>query len=68
MINLMKNKNRVIWLSALMAVIVLLSGCNSTQMTAKSLEAKLLGLSVNIRTFDEESQVIDQISGKSVMV
>lgn len=53
---------------ALVVSMFLLSGCNSVHMTAKELESKLSGLSVTIRTFDEESQVIDQIHGRSVMV
>lgn len=53
---------------ALVVSMFLLSGCNSVHMTVKELESKLSGLSVTIRTFDEESQVIDQIHGRSVMV
>ena len=37
-------------------------------MTAKQLESAFAGISVNIRTFDEESQVIDNVNGESVMV
>lgn len=43
-------------------------GCASVTMTAKELEASLKGVSVTIRTFDEQSQVIDRIKGKSVMI
>lgn len=45
-----------------------LSGCASIQMTYKDLESKLYGLPVTIRTFDEESNVIDKIRGTSVAV
>ena len=46
----------------------LLSGCSAAHMTAKQLESAFAGISVNIRTFDEESQVIDNVNGESVMV
>ncbi|WP_097006731.1 DUF5052 family protein [Lacrimispora amygdalina] len=47
---------------------VMLTGCSSFNMAAADLEAKLKGLDVIIRTFDEESQVIDKVKGKSVMI
>lgn len=62
-----KNINKAL-VMALVVSMFLLNGCNSVHMTAKELESKLSGLSVTIRTFDEESQVIDQIHGMSVMV
>jgi len=47
---------------------VLLTGCSSFNMSVKDLQSKLNGLDVVIRTFDEESKVIDKVNGKSVMI
>jgi hypothetical protein len=47
---------------------VMLTGCSSFNMSVKDLQSKLNGLDVVIRTFDEESQVIDKVKGKSVMI
>lgn len=51
-------------------VIAVVSGLSlqSTSMSVKDLESKLSGLEMDIRSFDEESNVIDHITGKSVMV
>lgn len=37
-------------------------------MTATDLKSNLSGISVTIRTFDEESNIIDRINGKSVNI
>lgn len=59
---------RIVLLILVFTTILSLSGCTSMQMTYKELESKLYGLSVTIRTFDEESNVIDKIRGTSVSV
>ena len=66
----MKNKltKSTAFITILTLLIITLSGCTSMQMTYKELESKLYGLSVTIRTFDEESNVIDKIKGTSVSV
>lgn len=66
----MKNSMKKVWLviCVMCAAAVLLSGCGSVHMTVKDVESKLYGLHVSIRTFDEESQVIDKLNGKSVMI
>lgn len=45
-----------------------LSGCAKVHMTATDLKRNLSGISVTIRTFDEESNIIDRINGKSVNI
>lgn len=45
-----------------------LSGCAKVHMTATDLKRDLSGISVTIRTFDEESNIIDRINGKSVNI
>lgn len=52
----------------LAASMCLLNGCSSVSMGVAELKAKLQGLNVTIRTFDEESQVIDRVKGTSVMI
>ncbi|WP_455649803.1 DUF5052 family protein [Enterocloster citroniae] len=64
----MKQKKFVMVAVIMLIVSMFMNGCTSVQMTAAELEAKLKGLDVTIRTFDEESQVIDRINGTSVMI
>ncbi|WP_373261905.1 DUF5052 family protein [Hungatella hathewayi] len=64
----MKQKKFVMVAMLMLIVSMFMNGCSSVQMTAKELEAKLQGLDVTIRTFDEESQVIDCVNGKSVVI
>lgn len=45
-----------------------LSGCAKVHMTVTDLKRNLSGISVTIRTFDEESNIIDRINGKSVNI
>lgn len=54
---------------SLIAIVTLSSaGCAKVHMSETELTQKLVGLSVNIRTFDEESNVIDKVTGKSVSI
>lgn len=60
-------KHKRIFSAALVALLVIgLSGCNSAKMTVASLRSKLGGLDMTIRTYDSDSQVIDEVHGKSV--
>lgn len=65
-----ENSSKRVFKVFILSLVVLLisSGCNSFSMSIKELKEQLKGVSVTIRTFDEESQVIDKIKGKSVMV
>jgi hypothetical protein len=63
-----KKKGLVLIMGLVILVGSILTGCSELHMSAKNLESQLYGLSVEIRTFDEESRVIDKVKGKSVMV
>lgn len=65
---MLKRRNLVGVVCAVVMATGILSGCSSVHMDVKQLESAFSGLSVTIRTFDEESQVIDKIKGESVMV
>lgn len=65
---MLKKRKMFVLIGAITLMAGLLSGCNAAHMTAKQLESAFAGISVNIRTFDEESQVIDNVNGESVMV
>lgn len=60
-------KHKRIFSAALVTLLMLsLSGCNSAKMTVASLRSKLGGLDMTIRTYDSDSQVIDEVHGKSI--
>lgn len=65
---MLKKRKMFVLIGAITLMTGLLSGCSAAHMTAKQLESAFAGISVNIRTFDEESQVIDNVNGESVMV
>ena len=65
---MLKKRTMFVLIGAITLMAGLLSGCSAAHMTAKQLESAFAGISVNIRTFDEESQVIDNVNGESVMV
>lgn len=65
---MLKKRKMFVLIGAITLMAGLLSGCSAAHMTAKQLESAFAGISVNIRTFDEESQVIDNVNGESVMV
>ena len=65
---MLKKRKMFVLIGAITLMAGLLSGCSAAHMTAKQLESAFAGMSVNIRTFDEESQVIDNVNGESVMV
>ena len=46
----------------------LLVGCQDLNMLFKSFEEDFKGLEMTIQTYDEESQMIDKITGKSIMI
>lgn len=48
--------------------VLLLVGCQSVTDYFKTTQEQYLGLSGTVRTFDENSQVIDKLSGKSVSI
>lgn len=48
--------------------VLLLAACQDVGMTSKAIEEKVDGLSMTVKTYDENSQVIDTVSGKSLMI
>lgn len=46
----------------------LLGGCQSIQNWWKNTKAEWIGLEMTVRTYDENSQLIDQMSGKSLSI
>lgn len=60
-------KNLKIGLLAALSVLILV-GCQSVTDYFKTTQEQYLGLSGTVRTFDENSQVIDKLTGKSVSI
>lgn len=58
------------WKVALLlcATLVLLAGCQSIQNWWKNTKEEWIGLDMTVRTFDENSQLIDQMSGTSLSI
>lgn len=48
--------------------IVVLSGCQNIRLMFKDFQQEFTGLKMTIRTYDDDSQIIDQIEGKSVSI
>lgn len=65
----MANKNRKRSVLIVLALsVVLLSGCQDIANMFKGFEESFKGLEMTIQTYDEESNVIDKITGKSVSI
>lgn len=48
--------------------LLFLSGCQSIQNWFSGFKAEWIGLKMTVRTYDENSQLIDQMSGKSLSI
>jgi hypothetical protein len=48
--------------------VIFLSGCQDIKMWFKDFEESFKGLEMVIQTYDEQSQLIDQITGKSILI
>lgn len=65
----MANKNRKRSVLIVLALsVVLLTGCQDIANMFKGFEENFKGLEMTIQTYDEESNVIDKITGKSVSI
>ena len=65
----MANKNRKRSVLIVLALtVVLLTGCQDIANMFKGFEESFKGLEMTIQTYDEESNVIDKITGKSVSI
>ncbi|CQR26070.1 PilT family ATPase [Streptococcus varani] len=63
----MKRKKFKLLILVTMAVF-LMTGCQSIQNWWKNTKEEWIGLDMTVRTFDESSQLIDQMSGKSLSI
>lgn len=61
-------QNKLKLLTVLAASVLLLSGCQSIQNWWKNTKEEWIGLEMTVRTFDEISQLIDQMEGKSLSI
>ena len=48
--------------------VLLMTACQDVGMTSKDIHEIVDGLSMTVKTYDENSQVIDTVSGKSLMI
>lgn len=55
-------------LSLCLLSLLFLSGCQNIQNWFSSFKAEWIGLKMTVRTYDENSQLIDQMSGKSLSI
>ena len=62
----MKKKHLLITLLSI--GLLTLSGCQSVENWFKNAKEEWLGLEMTVRTYDENSQLIDQMSGKSLSI
>lgn len=63
-----KANKRGLGVLLVVALAVGLSGCQNARMWFKDFEQSFKGLNMTIRTYDDESQIIDEITGKSVAI
>ena len=64
----MKKKNKYLLVGLVFISLLGLAGCQKADIWFKNFKQSFTGLSMQVRTFDEDSQVIDQLSGKSVSI
>lgn len=61
-------KRRFLLLAFSLVGLISLAGCQDMSMWFKGFEESFKGLEMVIQTYDEESQMIDKVIGKSVMI
>lgn len=61
-------KKRFLLLAFSLVGLIALAGCQDMSMWFKGFEESFKGLEMVIQTYDEESQMIDKVIGKSVMI
>lgn len=65
----MKTKHKKLLTSiSLIGLLFVMTGCQDILNSFKQFEQSFKGLDMTIRTYDESSQVIDEVSGKSVKI
>lgn len=61
-------KKKILVVITFVLVAVSLTGCQDLTMWFKGFEENFKGLEMTIQTYDEESQLIDKVTGKSIMI
>ncbi|MFY1069203.1 DUF5052 family protein [Enterococcus sp. AD013-P3] len=61
-------KKKILAIVTLVMAVVSLSACQDLTMLFKGFEESFKGLEMTIQTYDEESQLIDRVIGKSIMI
>ncbi|MGO3731586.1 MAG: DUF5052 family protein [Vagococcus sp.] len=64
----MTHKKRWLYGLILLSGIMMLAGCQDIMNSFKQFEQSFKGLEMTVRTYDEQSQVMDKVSGKSVKI
>lgn len=64
----MKLKQKLALIAVLALSLVSLSACQSVSNWFKNAKEEWIGLEMTVRTFDENSQLIDEMSGKSLSI
>lgn len=61
-------KSRKVLLLSLVGVMFFLTSCQNIRMKLKNFQEDFFGLTMTIQSYDEDSQIIDSIHGKSVSI
>ncbi|APB31231.1 DUF5052 family protein [Vagococcus teuberi] len=64
----MKHKKQLLVVGLLSITVIMLSGCQDIMNSFKQFEQSFKGLEMTVRTYDEQSQVMDKVQGKSVKI
>ncbi|MCI0129766.1 MULTISPECIES: DUF5052 family protein [Enterococcaceae] len=64
----MKHKKQLLVVGLLSMTVIMLSGCQDIMNSFKQFEQSFKGLEMTVRTYDEQSQVMDKVQGKSVKI
>lgn len=57
-----------LFISVILSAIIVLSGCNWLEMKFGNIKEQFVGRELTIQTYDENSQLIDRVQGKSVSI
>ena len=57
-----------IFISVILCATIVLSGCNWLEMKFGNIKEQFVGRELTIQTYDENSQLIDRVQGKSVSI
>jgi len=63
-----KMRKKFSFFAVMMAAMLVLSGCNWLEYKIGSLKEQFVGRELTVQTYDENSQMIDRVQGKSVSI